>query len=87
LAPNADAVNVKDQDLELPLERIPQVKGVAFVVEGSESDAERRLAPIRSMYPGGVTDVVSQSNGKPAFVSYAVENSALSVTRPDTVQE
>ena len=53
LAPNADAANVKDRDLELPLERIPHVKGVAFVVEGNESDAELRLAPIRSTYPGG----------------------------------
>jgi hypothetical protein len=87
LVPNADAVNVKDGSLELPLERIPQAKGVVFVVEGSESDAERRLAPIRAMYPGGVTDVVSQTNGKSAFVSYQVENSALSSTQPDTIRE
>jgi 4-amino-4-deoxy-L-arabinose transferase-like glycosyltransferase len=86
-APNVEAVNVKDGRLNVPLERIPPVKGIDFLVEGSESAAEPRLAPIRAAYPGGVTEVVSQSNGIPAFVSYQVENSTLAAARPDAIRE
>jgi 4-amino-4-deoxy-L-arabinose transferase-like glycosyltransferase len=77
LAPDADAINVKQAALQLPLEGVPGGKGAAFVIEGSQSDADGRLAPIRTIYPGGFGDVVSLANGKPAFVSYVIDNSAL----------
>jgi hypothetical protein len=82
LLPNADAVNVRDTSLALPLAPIPSSKGVAFLVESGIPDFDQRVAAIQRAYPGGHQVVIAQHSGAAAFTSYLVENADLVAANP-----
>jgi hypothetical protein len=82
LLPNADAVNVRNASLSLPVAPIPSNKGVAFLVENSASEFDHRMAAIQQVYPNGRQVVISQRTGEAVFTSYLVENSELVAVKP-----
>ena len=67
LVKNPDAVEVRNSQLELPLPVIPNRKGVAFLVQGGEAESDDLLAPVKAIYPQGVTDIITKPSGEPAF--------------------
>jgi 4-amino-4-deoxy-L-arabinose transferase-like glycosyltransferase len=80
--PNADAVNVRSQPLGLPLERIPNSKGVAFLVENSAGDYAARMDAIHRGYPAGHEEVLFERPDSPVFTSYLVEHAELMAANP-----
>ncbi len=86
LLPNADAVNVRNTSLALPLASIPADKGVAFLVENGVPDFDQRLALIQRTYPNGRQAVQAQSSGNAVFTSYLVENTDLVAANPSAAR-
>lgn len=72
LAPGLDGVDVADQPLRLPLRRVPQGKGLDFIIESEAPDAAARLARIREAYPHGHEKVHTTATGTRVFTSYVV---------------
>jgi 4-amino-4-deoxy-L-arabinose transferase-like glycosyltransferase len=87
LVPNADAVNVRNAPLLLPLERIPATKGVAFLVENSAEDFTSRMRAIRRGYPNGREEVVAERPNRPTFTSYLVEHADLVAANPTAARD
>jgi hypothetical protein len=86
LLPSADAVNVRNTGLALPLASIPADKGVAFLVENGVPDFDQRMALIQRTYPNGRQAVPAQSSGNPVFTSYLVENTDLVAANPSAAR-
>jgi hypothetical protein len=82
VAPNADAVNVRDTPLGLPLAHLPANKGVAFVVENGAADFSQRMALIQQTYPRGRQEIIAERTGHPVFTSYLVDNAELAAVNP-----
>ena len=82
LLPSADAVNVRNTSLALPLAAIPADKGVAFLVENGVPDFDQRMALIQRTYPNGRQTVLAQSSGNAVFTSYLVEYADLVAANP-----
>jgi 4-amino-4-deoxy-L-arabinose transferase-like glycosyltransferase len=82
LLPNADAVNVRNTSLSLPLAAIPADKGVAFLVENSVPDFDQRMAMIQRTYPNGRQTVLAERSGNAVFTSYLVEHAELVAANP-----
>jgi hypothetical protein len=89
LLPDADAVNVRNGPLALPLPpvRVPTNKGVAFLVENSITDYDQRMNDLRLTYPGGRAQVVYERPGTPLFTSYLVEHSELVAVNLGSVRD
>jgi 4-amino-4-deoxy-L-arabinose transferase-like glycosyltransferase len=85
LVPNPDAVDVRNEPLALPLDRIPSSKGVAFLVENAAPDYAQRLDAIRQAYPTGHAEVIA--GGAPVFTSYLVENPDLARANPGAARD
>ena len=85
--PNADAVNVRNGQLALPLDHIPSSKGVAFLVESGTDDFGDRMAAIHRSYPVGREEVIFERPGSPSFISYLVEPSALLTANPRATRD
>jgi len=83
LLPDVDGVEVRDQPLPLPLNRVPADKGVAFLIEDSAGDVPERLAALKQAYPNGKLQHHIATNGAPLFDSYLVEHDALVAAKPD----
>jgi 4-amino-4-deoxy-L-arabinose transferase-like glycosyltransferase len=86
LLPTADAVNVRNTDLAVPLAAIPADKGVAFLVENGVPDFDQRLGAIQRSYPNGRQTVLAQSSGNAVFTSYLVENADLVAANPSAAR-
>jgi 4-amino-4-deoxy-L-arabinose transferase-like glycosyltransferase len=86
LLPGADAVNVRNTILALPLASIPADKGVAFLVENGVPDFDQRMALIQRTYPNGRQAVPPHSSGNPVFTSYLVENTDLVAANPSAAR-
>jgi hypothetical protein len=82
LLPNADAVNVRNASLALPLPAIPADKGVAFLVENGVADYDQRMGLIQRTYPGGTQMVQAERSGNAVFTSYLVEDAELLAANP-----
>jgi 4-amino-4-deoxy-L-arabinose transferase-like glycosyltransferase len=80
LAPDIDAVDVGEQPLALPLDRVPRGKGAAFLFADGQ---EPRLEEVRGVYPGGTERQLLRANGVPLFKTYLVEHQQLLAARPD----
>jgi hypothetical protein len=87
LVPNPDAVDVRDKPLALPLSAIPSNKGVAFLVESGAQDFAARLNAIRTAYPQGHEEVISERSGTPVMTSYLVENADLIAASPGATRD
>jgi uncharacterized membrane protein len=87
LVPNADAVDVRNASLTLPLDRIPASKGVAFLVENGADDYAQRMSALQQNYPSGQGKVLFERPGSPVLTSYLVENSALTAADPAAVRD
>jgi 4-amino-4-deoxy-L-arabinose transferase-like glycosyltransferase len=82
LIPNADGVEVRDQPLALPLERVPAAKGVAFLVTLDDPRRQALYAAIQRAYPGGREWVYEVFRHAPLH-TYLVEHDELLRARPD----
>jgi hypothetical protein len=87
LVPNPDAVDVRDKPLNLPLDHIPSTKGVAFLVDRGAADYRERMSAIRTAYPLGREEEVSERPGSPIFSAYLVENADLSAASPGAARD
>ena len=87
LVPTVAAVNVRDGPLALPLDHIPQDRGVAFLVENGTADFSQRLDAIQRAYPVGHGEVVFERPGNPTLTSYLVEHADLVTASPGAVQD
>lgn len=83
LLPEVDGVDVRDAELALPLDLVPEEKGVAFVVEHGIDSTEGRMATLREAYPGGVETLHETVRGYPVFYSYLVEREELLAANSD----
>jgi 4-amino-4-deoxy-L-arabinose transferase-like glycosyltransferase len=80
LIPDVDGVDVRDHPLPLPLDRIPEQKGVVFVVRDSK---DPRLAAIIAAYPRGVREAHYNVNGFVEFTAIRVERTDLIAAKPN----
>ncbi len=83
LIPDVDAVNVANQPLQLPLDRVPAEKGVVFLVISGFPDSTRRLEKVKEAYPGGREDLRTDGTRYPFFYIYVVEHDRLVAAQPD----
>jgi hypothetical protein len=87
LVPQADATNIRNQPLRLPLDVIPPTRGVAFLVENQAPDYTQRMDAIRQAYPEGREEIIRDSRGgNPIFASYLVQNADLVKANPAAVR-
>jgi hypothetical protein len=82
LVPHVDGVDVHDSELRLPLDRLPDGKGVVFILR---EPADTRLAAIRATYPNGVLATHESRPGVFEFTSYTVSQEALLAAAPDAL--
>ncbi|MBI2940171.1 MAG: glycosyltransferase family 39 protein [Chloroflexi bacterium] len=87
LLPEVDGVDVRNQSLVLPLQRIPSNKGIAFLVDYGAPDYAQRMAQIRQVYPGGREQLHKTVRDFPLFGSYVVEHEAVVAANPRAAQE
>jgi hypothetical protein len=87
LIPNPDAVDVRDKPLDLPLGAVPTDKGVAFLVESSTNDYAQRMNAIRTAYPRGREEVISERTGNAVLTGYLVENADLVAANPNATRD
>jgi len=79
LVPSIDGVDGRDFPLRLPLDRIPDRKGVIFV---ERNPKDPRFAALKREYPRGVEEPHHNTNGYVEFYSYQVERADLLVADP-----
>lgn len=78
LLPDVDGVDIRDGgELALPLDRVPNKKGVAFIVDINVPKSDKRLAEIKIIYPEGKEEFHKTYKGDPLFYSYFVDSEQL----------
>jgi 4-amino-4-deoxy-L-arabinose transferase-like glycosyltransferase len=78
LIPNADALEVPDGRLAIPLTSPPEGKGAVFVFTSEDAGPQRIVyGDVRAEYPGGRSRTHLRSNGEDLFTSYTVEHAEL----------
>jgi hypothetical protein len=78
-----DAVEVRDQPLTLPVDRVPGQKGIVFLVRQGWPPAEAMVERIKRAYPGSQEELQKTTTGYPLFYSIPVDHDALLRARPD----
>jgi 4-amino-4-deoxy-L-arabinose transferase-like glycosyltransferase len=78
LIPNADAMEVPDGRIGIPLTSPPERKGAVFVFTSEDAGPQRIVyGDVRAEYPGGRPRTHLRSNGEELFTSYTVEHAEL----------
>jgi hypothetical protein len=83
LIPDVDGVDVAESPLPLPLDRIPEKKGVAFLLAYAEPKAMAQLTEIREVYPKGQTTLLKTPIEIPVFQVHLVEHDELVAANPE----
>ncbi len=87
LIPDVDGVDVREDPLPLPLRRIPQSKGIVFIVDYFWPEGAERLRAIQQAYPNGKTDILKTTAGIAVYHVHVVEPQDLIAAAPDAVRE
>ena len=87
LLPAVDGVDAGEDELPLPLARIPDRKGVAFFVALTEPQAQERSKAIQQTYPDSDSFLIRAANGTPVFRVYNVAHADLLRAKPDAARD
>lgn len=87
LLPNVDGVDIRDQNLSLPLDLVPAQKGAAFIIQSNQLFTEERLSQIKQTYTNGTEELHKNILGNPLFYSYLVDHDHLMSANPRAVPD